>query len=285
MRTVMRCACCSCGSPFRNRSILHGAFRIRQATRRTLVLWASYGFFRSLRRVLSLRSGCLGGLRLAGCSGMPARAPTMSRRDLLRRGMFATAGLALAATVGELATGVLSTAPAKQPGPPGVPRFRTRGDLRIPALSVIRSQEGVSEDPIFIAPYNAPNGQAGAVIAENSGEPLWENPLPGRVTTNFGVQSYRGSPVLVWWEGEIELGHGVGEYVIADSAYRTVRRVQAAHGLRGDLHEFVITPRDTALLTSYVIRKADLRAVGGPRDGTIQDAIFQEVDLATGRLL
>lgn len=209
----------------------------------------------------------------------------MSRRDLLRRGMFATAGLALAATVGELATGVLSTAPAKPPGPPGVPRFRTRGDLRIPALSVIRSQEGVSEDPIFIAPYNAPNGQAGAVIAENSGEPLWENPLPGRVTTNFGVQSYRGSPVLVWWEGEIELGHGVGEYVIADSAYRTVRRVQAAGGLRGDLHEFVITPRNTALLTSYLLRKADLRSVGGPPDGTIQDAIFQEIDLADGVLL
>jgi hypothetical protein len=90
---------------------------------------------------------------------------------------------------------------------------------------------------------------------------------------------------LTWWEGVIEYGHGVGEYVIADAGYRTVRRVQAAAGLRGDLHEFVITPRDTALLTSYVIRKADLRAVGGPRDGTIQDAIFQEIDLASGRLL
>jgi len=99
------------------------------------------------------------------------------------------------------------------------------------------------------------------------------------------VQSYRGSPVLTWWEGLIEYGHGVGEYVIADASYRTIRRVQAAGGLRGDLHEFVITPRDTALLTSYVIRNADLSSVGGPRKGTIQDAIFQEVDLATGRLL
>ena len=61
--------------------------------------------------------------------------------------------------------------------------------------------------------------------------------------------------------------------------------MQARAGLRGDLHEFVITPRDTALLTSYVVRKADLSAVGGPRRGTIQDAIFQEIDLASGRLL
>jgi len=91
--------------------------------------------------------------------------------------------------------------------------------------------------------------------------------------------------VLTWWEGSIELGHGVGGYVIADSSYRTVRRVQAGNGLRGDLHEFVITPRDTALLTSYVVRQADLSSVGGSRTGTIQDAIFQELDLASGRVL
>ncbi len=59
------------------------------------------------------------------------------------------------------------------------------------------------------------------------------------MTTNFRVQRYRGSPVLTWWEGSIELGHGVGEYVIADTSYRTVRRVQAGNRLRGDLHEFV----------------------------------------------
>jgi hypothetical protein len=99
------------------------------------------------------------------------------------------------------------------------------------------------------------------------------------------VQSYRGNPVLTWWEGSIELGHGVGEYVIADSAYNVIRRVQAAGGLRGDLHEFVITPRDTALLTSYVVTTANLSAAGGARHGTIQDAIFQELDLASGRLL
>ncbi len=91
--------------------------------------------------------------------------------------------------------------------------------------------------------------------------------------------------MLTWWEGLIEYGHGVGEYVIADSAYRTVRRVQAARGLHGDLHEFVITPRNTALLTSYVITGADLTSVGGPRKGTIQDAIFQEIDLASGKVL
>jgi len=206
----------------------------------------------------------------------------MTRRQLLRSAGSATAGLAFAGLGGEILAGALA---ARAPAVPTPPRWHTRPDLRIPALTVAHSDAGVSVDPIFIAPYNSPTGQAGAVIVDNRAQPIWENPLAGRVTTNFRVQRYRGSPVLTWWEGSIELGHGVGEYVIADSSYRTVRRVQAARGLRGDLHEFVITPRDTALLTSYVVTNADLTAVGGTRAGTIQDAIFQEIDLASGNVL
>ncbi len=208
--------------------------------------------------------------------------PTLTRRQLLRSAGMGAAGLAVAGTLGEIATGAFASSGPKPPRPP---KWHTRPDLRIPSLTVTHREQGVSTDPIFIAPYNAPVGQVGAVIVDNEGQPIWENPLAGKVTTNFQVQSYRGSPVLTWWEGLIEYGHGVGEYVIADASYRTIRRVQAAGGLHGDLHEFVITPRDTALLTSYVIRNADLSSVGGSRKGTIQDAIFQEIDLASGRLL
>jgi Arylsulfotransferase (ASST) len=191
-------------------------------------------------------------------------------------------GLGLSGVLGEIVAGALTP---RTPGAPAPPKWHSRPDLSIPSLTVTHSEPGASGDLIFVAPYNSPTGQVGAVIVDNSGQPVWENPLAGKVTTNFRVQSYRGEPVLTWWEGLIEYGHGVGEYVIADSSYRTIRRVQAAHGLRGDLHEFVITPRDTALLTSYVIVGADLSSVGGSRKGTIQDAIFQEIDLASGRVL
>jgi len=214
---------------------------------------------------------------------MDVHGPKMTRRQLLRSAGVGAAGLTLAGAAGELVTGALASSHGNRP--PQAPVWHSRPDLRIPSLTVTRSEAGASTDPIFIAPYNAPNAQAGAVIADNRGEPIWENPLAGKVTTNFRVQSYRASPVLTWWEGDIELGHGVGEYVIADASYQTIRRVQAARGLRGDLHEFVITPRDTALLTSYVVRDADLSSVGGSRKGTIQDAIFQEIDLASGELL
>ncbi len=208
---------------------------------------------------------------------------SITRRQLLRYAGVGAAGATLSGALGSVISGALASSPVR--APPSRPRWRTRPDLQIPALTVTHREQGVATDPIFIAPYNAPNAQAGAVIADNRGEAIWEHPVAGRVSTNFRVQSYRGHPVLTWWEGTIELGHGVGEYVIADSSYRTIRRVRAARGLRGDLHEFVITARDTALLTSYQVLGADLSSVGGSRAGTIQDAIFQEIDLADGRVL
>jgi hypothetical protein len=207
---------------------------------------------------------------------------TITRRQLLRSAGAGALGLSLSGALGEIVSSALTPS---APGPPKTPKWHTRPDLRIPGLTVTRRAAGASSDPIFVAPYNIPVGQVGAAIVAADGQPIWENPLEGKVTANFRVQTYKGEPVLTWWEGVIEYGHGVGEYVIADSAYRTVRRVQAARGLRGDLHEFVITPRDTALLTSYVITGANLTSVGGPRKGTIQDAIFQEIDLAGGEVL
>ena len=40
--------------------------------------------------------------------------------------------------------------------------------------------------------------------------------------------------------------------VIYDDRYRPLRRVRMGNGLHADLHEFEITPRDTALLIAYV---------------------------------
>ncbi len=135
---------------------------------------------------------------------------TITRRQLLRSAAGGAAGLAAHGRRGRAPRrrAGLPTAhaprggPSPSPEPPLAPRWHTRPDLRIPALTVTRSEPGASRDPIFIAPYNAPAGQAGAVIADNSGQAIWENPLAGKVTTNFRVQRYRGSPVLTWWEGE-----------------------------------------------------------------------------------
>lgn len=53
----------------------------------------------------------------------------------------------------------------------------------------------------------------------------------------------------------------------------------------GDLHDFVITANDTALVTIYDPIPADLTSVGGPELGWLYDGVFQEIDIATGKLL
>ncbi len=117
------------------------------------------------------------------------------------------------------------------------------------------------------------------------GTVLWFNPLT-MGSTNLQMQTYKGAPVLTWWQGDVvNPGYGIGEYQILDSSYQQVATVQAGNGLKGDLHEFIISPQNTALFTIYEQRPEDLSSVGGPSDGQLLDSLFQEVDIATGKVL
>jgi hypothetical protein len=133
--------------------------------------------------------------------------------------------------------------------------------------------------------------QAGPLILDAWGEPAWFKPVASdKRATNLRAATYRGQPVLTWWEGGIVgLGgtyYGKGEAVIVDSAYREVARVRAAAGRDMDLHEFVLTPQGTALFTCTPrLVNVDLRSIGGHRDAQVIESIIQEVDVRTGRLL
>jgi hypothetical protein len=91
--------------------------------------------------------------------------------------------------------------------------------------------------------------------------------------------------VLTWWRGQTAKGVGNGRYVIADSSYRVIANVRAGNGLSGDIHEFLITPRNTALFTVYRAIHRDLSALGGPKDELVNEGVIQEVDIATGKVL
>jgi arylsulfotransferase ASST len=123
------------------------------------------------------------------------------------------------------------------------------------------------------------------MILDDSGHVLWFKPLDTRRVTDFRVQRYHGQPVLTWWRGRHPPHARNGYYVIYDSTYHKVADVHAGNGLVGDIHEFRITPRDTALITVYHRRRVDLSSVGGPKDGEIYDGIVQELDVASGRVL
>ena len=173
--------------------------------------------------------------------------------------------------------------PGVSPVPPkGVWSFRSRPDLSPASVEMTRRAQGTSSGYILLA-LKEGAGEHGPMIVDDQGQLVWYSKY--RSARDFRVQRYRGRPVLTWWEGRVVLGHGVGEYVIFDDSYREIARIQAGDGYRGDLHEFLITPDDTALLTAYNPVSADLSALGGPKYGAVWEGIAQEVDIETGEVL
>jgi hypothetical protein len=126
-------------------------------------------------------------------------------------------------------------------------------------------------------------GEPGLLILDGLGEPVWFKVLPqGRTAVNLRVQTYRGQPVLTWYEGTGSLGEGV----IMDSSYREIARVKAGNGRQVNPHEFLLTPQGTALITaSPSIVSADLTSVGGSKSGRVADSVIQEIEIQTGQVL
>ncbi len=175
--------------------------------------------------------------------------------------------------------------PMVSPDPPkGVWVFRSRPDLSPAAVQVSTTQahEDTAAGYIFVA-FKEGAGEHGPMIIDDQGQLVWFGKY--RSARDFKMQYYQGRPVLSWWEGKVTAGHGVGEYVIFDDSYREIARVRAGNGYRGDLHEFLITPEDTALLVAYAPRRTDLSPIGGLTDGMAWEGIVQEVDIQTGKVL
>ena len=140
---------------------------------------------------------------------------------------------------------------------------------------------------MFLAPKRT-SGQRGVAILDERGEYVYFKPMAaGTIADDFRVQTYRGQPVLTWWEGKTNhRGYGQGEWVIADRSYREIARVRAVGGVGGDLHELELTDEGTALIPVYEAVKADLSPVHAfYSDGEVVDNVIQEIDVATGELL
>ena len=163
----------------------------------------------------------------------------------------------------------------------GVWSFRSRPDLSPPAVEVAKNdREELAPGYVFVAPERGDSGQGGSLIVDNQGQVVWFRPLlsPSGRAMSFEAQTYRGEPVLTW-------GESPGQFVIFDASYREIFRFVAANGYRGDHHEFLISPQDTALVTIYNKVPQDLSSVGGGKDSVAVQGIVQELDIETGQVL
>jgi Arylsulfotransferase (ASST) len=261
----------------------------------------------------------------------PSPPPAPARTQLSRRSFLRTAGTAAAGgvvgiagyellrgslgaaapppatepsagpTSGQVAAGSPRVSPTPTPVPEGPapatdPRqaFRSRPDLRPPALLVNVPASEVAKGLLFLTPNNgvAPDGPT---ILDDRGELVWARPMTGeRHATAFRVIDFDGEPALTWWEGLTDIGVGSGAFVIVDRSYSEITRV-ATDGL-ADLHEFHLNdgvarfleyrevpfPAAVGPSRSPAVSSPAASASAAPVPERYFDCVIVEVDLATG---
>jgi hypothetical protein len=176
-----------------------------------------------------------------------------------------------------------SEAHAAQTQPYPVQTFASQPGLQPPRIA----WSGTDPDPQMgdIVTDAERTPQQGPMILDPYGGLVWFQPLPTLTGFNVQVQRYGGQSVLTYWQGKLVNGIGQGQELILNHSYQLVKAVSAGNGYQSDSHEFQITSRGTALITIYDPVRADLRSVGGPRNGVVLDGIIQEVDIASGNVL
>ncbi len=185
---------------------------------------------------------------------------------------------------------------------PQVWSFVSAPNLHPMKITVNVLNPGIAPGFIFVSPYafssDAMYGQSGSLMMDNAGNPIWFRPLstPNLMNTDFRVQQLNGQSVLTFWQGTLatppaytNAPGGSSEpgscYYILDNTYTVIATVSAQKGYTSDIHEFLLTPYNTALFLSTKTVPMDLTPYGGPKNGYVQDFAIQEVDLQTNDLV
>src|SRR5262249_52583109 len=181
-------------------------------------------------------------------------------------------------------SGSFPTAPGT---PADVQSFQSEPALHPPRVT-IHQPAGPSSAPgyLFAGPFFGP-GQWGPMIFDNAGNLAWFRPVPpGEDAADFHTLQFRGNTDLTWWQGHtFILGYGRGEFVIANSNYKTVATVRGGNGLQADEHDFIVTPRGSAYVLAYSPVQENLSGAGGPANGNAVDNLVQEIDIHTGLVM
>ncbi len=173
--------------------------------------------------------------------------------------------------------------PNPQAAPADYQSFATLPGVQAPILTVTVPDRDPAAGDILTTNGPGP-GQYGPLIYTPQGRLVWFEKLSGgEAAEDLNEQTYEGQRDLTWWKGRVlSLGFGQGEDLVMNSHYQTVATVRGGNGLRADLHDFQIGPRDTAYITAFNPIRCNLASVKGARDGTITDTAIQEIDMKTG---
>ena len=224
-----------------------------------------------------------------GGSFIPAKPFSRGERVTVKTAMNIVGGTAgtYSFTVANPAGAIRAAAPMTAPRVRGdLWRFRSAPQLFAPAVQVTRLPRKAAPGALFVAPQAGPVQRGPEILGPYGGLIWWKSVPPNESATDFREQTYGGKPVLTWWQGTINGGVGTGQDEIYSSSYRPLATVTAGNGLHADLHEFQITPRDTALITAYYPVYWDTSGIkNGSSHDLVLDAVAQEIDIPTGLVL
>ncbi|HZQ16293.1 MAG TPA: MFS transporter [Gaiellaceae bacterium] len=180
--------------------------------------------------------------------------------------------------------------------------FTTRGTyafVSAPALHPPKIELDAAAAPAALSPgyvltanffdlTNGPiAGQSGPMILDRRLRPVWFRPVPEDVVaSNLSVQTYRGEPVLAWWQGVVTSTGQIesGEIVVVDRRYRTVATLHGTGGWIITLHDLAIRG-DRIWVTANRNVPMNLTKWGGANNGALVDSAVQAYSLSTGKLL
>ena len=169
----------------------------------------------------------------------------------------------------------------------GIPAADAATPTSPPPVTILTSQAHIGRGDIFITPTGDTSTYAnGPEILDHHANIVWFHTIPqGQTAADFRTQTYRGQPVLTWWQGTGLGGLSNGTDYVYNDHYQQIATVNAGNGLSADGHEFLITPWNTALILSYTTATANLTSIGGPANQTVVNGVVQEIDIATGKVL
>jgi hypothetical protein len=205
-------------------------------------------------------------------------------------------GVALLAFVGvSIAFEGNKGAPLGQYTTAGTYSFMTEPSLHPPIIKRVQppGSAGLAPGYIFATNFydlNKPPivGQSGPMILGRDLQPVWFLPVQENVVaSNLTLESYRGKPVLGWWQGRVTKNGPTetGEDVFVDEHYHVIARLHATGGWVLTLHELLIDREGHAWVTANKNIAKDLSSYGGAYNGALVDSAVQEYDLASGRLI
>ncbi len=180
--------------------------------------------------------------------------------------------------------------------PESLEHFKTEPELIPPKVKVNTADPSLKGD-FFLDPLPAPTihvgskllefepvGPEGLMLLNPEGKLLWWRQLPnGTVGSVLERVSYEGQPAIAWWQGSVtETAYGLGEGIIANTAYEPIAHVKAGNGLQMDIHELNVTPGGQAWIEAV---EPVCEPVCDGEHPPILDYVAQEIDINTGMVM